>query len=106
MNSKLRTPKRAQGFATRGAPAHVWAVQSFARSSRVTVWLEPWFCRDANDYVFDVVDVYTKAGTAEFRHVNRRDIEAQRRSIQRVPWSSLPSDVVDLVTQERSRHYD
>lgn len=81
-------------------------MEALPRHGLVTVWLEPWFCKDKNDYVFDVVDVFTRAGTAEFRNVHRRDKEAVLRSRRRVPWSSLPSDVVDLVTQERSRHYD
>lgn len=106
MNSKLRTPKRAPGAAVRYAPSWVWAVQSNPYHNLVTVWLEPWFCQDANDYVFDVVDVYTKAGTAEFRTVHRRDKEAVLRSRRRVPWTSLPNHVLDLVKQERSRHYD
>ena len=106
MNSKLRTPKRAQGPDVSGAPAYVWSVQSYAKQNTVTVWLEPQFDRNVGDYVFPVVDVYTRAGAAELRHVNRRDRQAVMRSVRRVPWRSLPDEVMHLVFQEWSRAYD
>ena len=107
MNPNLRTPKRAQGLALRGAPGFVWSVQHRRKFNLITVWLEPWFDRDANDYVFDVVDVFTRAGTAELRRVPRRDTEAVRRSCYRVPWASLPDDVMNLIHEQRSRlHHD